>query len=609
MLDRKDSGSNSRDSIAIIGTGPRGISVIERLAANLYEKKASRPLTIYAIDEVEVGCGRIWRSDQPAWFLMNTRSKDVTMFPGSASSESWKPGSGPTFLEWLHQTKTEYLDPSGYAPRVMYGRYLKFVLDTVEMNLPDHVKLVRVNRRATHVKENQNKFEISFDGMQITADRVVLCTGHPDSVGEPGKCGSSEFRIVPANGMFIQRNSPANMPLSRVSKNHTVGIIGLGLAFYDVLAALTVGRGGRFVQAGTELKYVRSGEEPELIVAGSRRGVPITVRGIDDRPVDFAYKPYFVTVERIERLRRRGPLCFRSEILPWINAEINLVYIQQLIDAESYDRFCREISSTAPSSCDVMQTMSKLAEKFGVGDVLDIDSLIDPFKGIYFEDQNEFRERIINFVEDDVRHAEAGEFRGPIKAALNVLRDIRPLIRKAVDLGGLTEASHREFVKTIGPNIMFLSTGPSHIKAKQLLALLRVGLLDIVGPEACFETNDTGRFTAHSRRTAKHSVDLDVLIDARTTDPNITLDRNPLLRSFAGEGMLRDHRELGGIDVTDAPFYPLNSDGVAQTRLHVLGIPTEFTRWFMHVGVGQPGSWDEFFRDADTIALALLEDV
>ncbi|WP_278255872.1 hypothetical protein [Nocardioides convexus] len=53
---------------------------------------------------------------------------------------------------------------------------------------------------------------------------------------------------------------------------------GLGLTFYDSLALLTEGRGGRYVDDGTALRYLPSGNEP-LIVAGSRSGVPLRARG------------------------------------------------------------------------------------------------------------------------------------------------------------------------------------------------------------------------------------------------------------------------------------------------------------------------------------------
>ena len=55
---------------AVVGTGPRGISILERLGARLLGRSPARPLTIYAIDADEVGSGRVWRSGQPRWLSM-----------------------------------------------------------------------------------------------------------------------------------------------------------------------------------------------------------------------------------------------------------------------------------------------------------------------------------------------------------------------------------------------------------------------------------------------------------------------------------------------------------------------------------------------------------
>ncbi|MET3649478.1 hypothetical protein [Phyllobacterium ifriqiyense] len=35
--------------------------------------------------------------------------------------------------------------------------------------------------------------------------------------------------------------------------------------------------------------------------------------------------------------------------------------------------------------------------------------------------------------------------------------------------------------------------------------------------------------------------------------------------------------------------------------------PAESARWFLHVGVADPGVWDEFIDDADAIAAASIQ--
>jgi hypothetical protein len=86
-------------AVAVVGTGPRGISILERLGARLFGKRPVRPLTIYAVDADEVGSGRVWRSGQPRWLSMNNRSGEVTMFSGPADDGAWRPGAGPTLAQ------------------------------------------------------------------------------------------------------------------------------------------------------------------------------------------------------------------------------------------------------------------------------------------------------------------------------------------------------------------------------------------------------------------------------------------------------------------------------------------------------------------------------
>lgn len=88
--------------IAIVGSGPRGISVLERLAVRTAaeaERAADgtppRPVRIHLIDATEVGAGRVWRTDQDDWFTMNTVVSQVTMYSGDPDGGPARPGAGP----------------------------------------------------------------------------------------------------------------------------------------------------------------------------------------------------------------------------------------------------------------------------------------------------------------------------------------------------------------------------------------------------------------------------------------------------------------------------------------------------------------------------------
>lgn len=598
------------ERIAIVGTGPRGLSVIERIAGKLAGRQTLRPLVVYAIDSVEIGCGRIWRTDQPDWLIMNTRCKNATMFPNAPDEGPWRPGYGPTFMEWWRQLDTCYPGPSGYAPRGLYGKYLKFVLDVIELNLPDRMSIVRVHDRVTDIAECGNEYVLTFESGRdvLHVDRLIVSSGYPHrDGGAVERIEGTSVRHLTSFDILETLQSGLSLPTDL--SGQVVGVRGLGLSFYDVLSELTIGRGGTYVQDGDKIKYIPSGREPELIVAGSRSAFPLPVRGKDDRPAGQAFKPHFFTESRIAGIRADGPTCFRTSYLPWVTAEVNLVYIEKLLGPDLNGQFREKLDASDVDASNVLSVMSELVRPCGIDELLDLEALAAPFRGKVFSGQDAFRRAAIAVVSEDIARAETGEFNDPVKAALDVLRHIRPTIRKAVDLGGLTRQSHHEFISRIARTIAFLSSGPSRTRAKQLLALLQCGKLELLGPSARFSKTEDGRVTASSDAVSDYSIFVDVLIDAYVAAPDVDTDENPAIRRLADAGILRSFLGTGGVEVTRKPFHPITQNGEIRERIHVLGIPTEAARWFLHVGLIEPGVWDEFIDDADAIAATAIRSI
>lgn len=109
-------------------------------------------------------------------------------------------------------------------------------------------------------------------------------------------------------------------------------MIGLGLTFFDVLAELTIGRGGRFVEHGGRTEYLPSGREPHL-VAGSRSGLVMLARGRNQKAPTYRYSPKFVTEDAIVRARRgaqrvtgSAQLDFVRDVLSLLRLEVEHVY-------------------------------------------------------------------------------------------------------------------------------------------------------------------------------------------------------------------------------------------------------------------------------------------
>jgi len=67
-------------SVGIIGMGPRGLSLLERLIANINSLSIRQEIIIHVIDSNSIGPGKVWRTDQSKHLLANTVASQVTVF-------------------------------------------------------------------------------------------------------------------------------------------------------------------------------------------------------------------------------------------------------------------------------------------------------------------------------------------------------------------------------------------------------------------------------------------------------------------------------------------------------------------------------------------------
>lgn len=615
--------------IGLVGGGPRGLSVLERLVARCAEQPPERPVEVTAIDPYCIGVGRIWRPDQSQWFLMNTPAKEVTMFSGPSDGGPARPGAGPTLAEWWAADDPANAEPDGYAPRVVYGRYLRFVLDLV-MNA--HAPGLTVNKVRSRVLTADRGSALTPQGEQVhrlriergdvlTVDRLVLASGHPTNELDERQREWQAFAEERPPLRYVTGDSAAEMPLDSIPPGATTGILGMGLTFYDVVSALTLGRGGRFVPAdGGGLRYVPSGLEP-LLVPASRSGIPLLTRGHNQKSADFRYRARLFTPERMSALRATGPLEFQSQVLPWLLAEMNLVLLgtrlRHAAGPEAELGFADLAVGTFREEPPSPAELGVLASSFGdAGEPLSaLWRLSRPFAGHRFASPAEYRQALADWLREDCAEALLGNVDGPVKAASDVLRDVRATIRSVVDFAGLTPDSHRRFLADFNPVAAVISTGPPAQRTQQFLALLDAGVLRPAGPAARFRTDrELGCFTVESGQVEDSRVPLEALIDARVPSTDLRADRDPLIRGLLADGVIRTFVnsyaggafDTGGMATTDSPFHPVRADGTVERTMYVLGIPSEHTRWFTQVGSGRPGPWGAFTRDADAIAESLL---
>jgi uncharacterized NAD(P)/FAD-binding protein YdhS len=145
------------------------------------------------------------------------------------------------------------------------GEYLVWFYDTLVADAPPNLEIVRHYAAAVDISPALGGREAVLldNGASLSVDHVVLTSGHTWN-DEPGGDGSSVHYLRP-----IRSSTSTRAP----SRRAPVAVAGMGLVGFDVLTALTVGRGGTFEDVGDRKRYVPSGREPTIYLY-SRSGCP-----------------------------------------------------------------------------------------------------------------------------------------------------------------------------------------------------------------------------------------------------------------------------------------------------------------------------------------------
>ncbi|AUS80771.1 hypothetical protein C1701_23210 [Actinoalloteichus sp. AHMU CJ021] len=219
-----------------------------------------------------------------------------------------------------------------------------------------------------------------------------------------------------------------------------------------------------------------------------------------------------------------------------------------------------------------------------------------------------YQAAVVEFMRRDHLWAEQDNLTNPAKAAADgVWRDLRPVLGYAVDYGGLTAASHREFLTVYMRHHNRLANGAALEVMEKILALVECGIVDVsVGPDVTVAGGPGGRFQVNGPHTGAVR-ELDVLVDARVHSFDPELDTAPLYRRLLDRGLVRkwrnpaedgDHFEPGGLDLT-VDFHPVRRDGTVDRRLTFLGPPSEGVMFFQ-LGALRPHHNHHVMRDVLT---------
>ncbi|BCW53316.1 hypothetical protein StoSoilB19_06900 [Arthrobacter sp. StoSoilB19] len=630
----------------IIGGGPRGTSVLERLLAHAAAAGGPAQLHIDVVDPYPAGPGHVWQPGQSRLFLMNTQSFYPTLVPQEPSLPA--PVAGTTFDQWRARQQRDplpaltgeeraelaVLGSNDFPSRALYGRYLKCMLEELLAKAPDGVTVEFHETSAVSVRPvGDGMFDVGLAaGAALRANAVVLALGHIPSRLNPEQRGL-HAAAEQLGLQYFPPAVPADVDWTRIPAGKPVLVRGMGLNFFDTMGQLTEGRGGKFVSAGSRLEYEPSGQEP-LIIAASRRGTPYRAKAALNGYYATSITLRYLTEAALERLAKAGIRpSFDHDLWPLLHRDALWAYYATLVrsqpgavpDAAAFLAALEEaLQPHAHSAANWEDAVeSVLAVHVGPRHRLDLPGLAAPLAGRSFASRREHDAAVVEFLLDDARRSALGED-DPVKMAIGALHHGRALLKTAVADGGITDESWVAGLRGWFESFVEgLASGPPALRAEQLAALARAGVVSFVGPDPKFGVDrQSAMFTASSPWVAGPPVLARTMVEALAPGNRVSANDSPVLEQMLSDGLVRPRLmmtaegapvESTGLDVEPHPYRPLASNGSVTENLYVLGLQLSSTQWGTAIAAEalQPGSpayrsGQRTLRDADEIAAAIL---
>ncbi|WP_223947984.1 FAD/NAD(P)-binding protein [Arthrobacter sp. NtRootA1] len=651
--------------VALIGAGPRGTSVLERLLANWAAGATSRAnradpgwsaLHIHVVDPFPPASGHVWQPEQSRLYLMNTQAFYPTLIPEDPKLA--QPLAGGSFDQWraarrrdgqglndAEKAELATLESHDFPSRAIYGRYLRQTLAELLQRMPDGVEVTFHETTAVAARPvpassgttGGQAFDVELaDGTTLTVGSVVLALGHVESRLNPEQRAFQ--RAADEHGLlYFPPAPPADVDWQRVPDNEPVLVRGMGLNFFDVMGQLTEGRGGKFVQAGVPgagvLEYRPSGREPKIIAA-SRRGTPYRAKaglaGYYPSSITMSY----LTEAAVDRFRAAGiQPGFDHDLWPLLHRDALWAYYSTL--ARSQPAAIRDAAQFLADLEDALQPhahttakwesdVAALVDKHVVASRrLNVRGLAAPLAGRTFASRRELDLAITAYLDDDARRSALGEA-DPVKMAIGALHRGRAILKSVVADGGITDESWvAELRGWFESFVEGLASGAPALRSEQLAALARAGVVGFVGPDPKFSVDRSAKvFRAVSPWVHDGPVEAPTLIEAMSPANRVGINISPLLEQLMADGLVRTKIMMSaegtpvqttGLDVEPHPYRPVASNGSLTQGMYVLGLQLSATQWGTAIAAeARPATGKAYasgqrtLRDADEIARSIL---
>lgn len=626
--------------IAVVGAGPRGSSLVERLIAN-HQLVQGACVEILLFDPSPAGSGRIWTGEQPHHLLMNTLCADATHFTDDTVRCQGPIVPGPTLYEWAsglvdapdrHEAdllaEAATLRPWSHPSRRLLGRYLEWCHQQDLLRLPATMEFAYVAEEVLSVRARPQEPGDSGSDMKMYilqtgagthhVDAVMLATGHSDL-----QLGTRQVQLADhARRSALFYGPPANpidQDLSDIGPGDKLAVRGLGMNFFDYMSLLTTGRGGRYRATDDGgLRYEPSGEEPVLI-AGSRRGVPYRAKGafgsmtptFERRYLADDYLAHLALVDR--------QLDFMNDLWPHIAKDTLWTYYS-ILSTTRPEAFVGDLDELALAldhhewaDPDVHRAIERVVPR--AADRLDLDRLDRPLKGQVFASHRDLTTWWRADLAQDYAESQLG-YASALKCASVALGAGRAPIRTLARYGGFTGTSYTRHIEGWFRGFGgALASGPPAQRILELIALVDAGIVLPAGPDIQVVARE-GRFVVSSPALPGTELECDGLLEAHLPPAHATRSSSRLTQQLLHDGHARPFTipdpQLGGVtsgalEVGPEPYRLVNEQGEEQSGLFALGVPLESIHWGTQLGpLAETNS--RFLRETDAVARAALLD-
>jgi uncharacterized NAD(P)/FAD-binding protein YdhS len=604
--------------LGIIGAGPRGLLLLNNLLQNLPTKTSN--IIIHLFDRSQAG-GRVWKVNQPIELIMNTPANELTLFndnqPNALSMAEWAQSSlAIPFIKTLKVpnqtdllTSITKINDQSYVPRAIFGTYCQWFYQSLcqKINHQDSISLIsHFNTNVQQVnKTPDGHFQITTAKQKVTVDKLAFSLGQQENQLNATQKSLQKY-AQQCNLTYILPGEADETDLSSIKANQTVIIRGMGLSFNDYVARLTTGRGGYFTNDGNgTLTYHPSGKEPH-IYAGSRRGVPYYPKAISQKQATESYEAVFLTSQNLQAVTNKGKIDFH-DLQRLLRLDIEYRYYSLLIATKhpqiNLQNFQQQFIET--------NNHQHLIQQYNLpqNEIWNWDLILNPVAGLKITTLEDYQKHLTTWLEQITEDAILGSKTGPITGALEMLRDLRNNIR---DVLANHLLSNDDLIKyyygEFSSNVKFLSMGAPVVRSQELLALMRAGLVTILGPQMQV-IGGNHHFITRSAFYGNEIIQGDALIEARTNAPNTNISANPVIKSMMDNGIiqsekitLNDNSNVNGPSININDYFDQVKD---EPNLYTWGLNTE-GHYFVTSAIPRPGVNDAILLSAEKISRSLL---